>query len=118
MTPVLQNAMVGLIWALSVSLVIFVSSLCTQWYMRIVDDRNAVEVEEFKDKMKAGGVPLHVAYLCDCAKECHGSERCSANGGDCCRTTDIRHAARFQYLGVEDYYMEKSPGEEVEDEVA
>lgn len=45
MTPVLQTAVHGFIWALSVSLVIAVSTFCTCWLMKVADDRKAIEVE-------------------------------------------------------------------------
>lgn len=53
MTPVLQTAVTGLIWALSTSLVIFVSTFCVTWVMRIADDRKAIEVERRLEEIES-----------------------------------------------------------------
>lgn len=52
MTPVLQTAITGLVWALSVSMVIIVSTFCTAWMMKMADDKKAVEVEEMWEKLR------------------------------------------------------------------
>lgn len=52
MTPVLQTAVTGLIWALSVSLVMIASAFCTAWLMKIVDDKNAQELEWRLEKLR------------------------------------------------------------------
>lgn len=52
MTPVIQMALVGLLWALSVSIVVAVSTYCTCWVMRVVDDRKAIEVEELLARLE------------------------------------------------------------------
>lgn len=53
MTPVLQTAVTGLIWAISTSLVIFVSTFCASWIMRIADYRKAIEVERLLQELES-----------------------------------------------------------------
>ena len=102
MTPVLQTAVTGLIWAISVSLVIFAASFCADRYMR---DRIGVDKEK---EALASNRRENVAYLCDLSKECREDDLCVRNGGTCSHTTDIAHARNFSMLCAEGYYFEES----------
>lgn len=53
MTPVLQTAVTGLIWALSTCLVIVVSTFCVTWLMRVADYRKAIEVERLLQELES-----------------------------------------------------------------
>lgn len=37
-----------------------------------------------------------IVYLCNGGKKCGNEPNCYVNGGDCCHTTDITHAAGFE----------------------
>lgn len=117
MTPVLQTAVTGLVWAISVSLVILAATFCTTWVLRVTDDKKAVEVEEKLREVEEQR--KRISYICDFSADCNSSETCHANGGDCTRTTYVEHAANFHKLdmpyGAQAYYTENDRQEKPND---
>ena len=87
MTPVMQTALIGLVWALSVSIVMFAAG----GWKRMTERREPVEKEQEQ-------IDRSVAYLCDGGRACGSSPGCYMNGGDCGHTVDISHAVNFEQI--------------------
>ena len=108
----IQAALVGLIWSVGVSLVVFAATYCAMWIVGAFQDR---PVRPAKEEPKRQEGPS-VAYFCDGKPKCRRSLECWKNGGDCHRTVDIRHARNFRQLDDKcSYYMEtdnRKPGKQ------